>query len=314
MLNHEIIPTEIINKDLLYKDDIQEMINAFIDAQDVKESSRMTYRRAIKPYFIWIKDNNLTVSTLVRQDVLNYKRYLINTGLSPLSIGSYLTAVRKFYQWTENEDLFKNIARDIKTPRRKNAFVKQTLKPDQVKDLLSKITDKRNYAILNLMLRTGLRTIEVTTCNISDIIYKHDKRVLQVQSKGKIDKSDFVILSDKAYEPIREYLETRNNSRINEPLFVSASNSTRGNRLSTRTISKIAKRSLIGINLNSRVYSAHSMRHSTAVNLMRSGARLEDVQEVLRHSSPVTTQIYITTIKEEQRLEKATEHKLDDLF
>ena len=99
-----------------------------------------------------------------------------------------------------------------------------------------------------------------------------------------------------------------------EPLFTSSSNNNRGGRLTTRTVSGIAKDHLRRVGLDSREYTAHSLRHTTAVTIMRAGGSIEDTQHVLRHSSPATTQIYTATIKEELRLRNSTESLLDAAF
>lgn len=87
-----------------------------------------------------------------------------------------------------------------------------------------------------------------------------------------------------------------------------------GERLTTRSISYIAKEGLKGIGLDERSYTAHSLRHTTAVNILRAGGSMEQVQDTLRHSNINTSQIYTATIKEERRLENSGEALIDNLF
>ena len=172
----------------------------------------------------------------------------------------------------------------------------------------------RDYAIVNLMLRTGLRTVEVVRADVGDITYKGERRVLLIWGKGHTEKDDFVVLTDKAYEPIRAYLSTRKGVKAGEPLFTSTSHQNRGERLTTRTISSICKDGLKAIGLDGKEYTAHSLRHTTAVAILKHGGAITDVQEVLRHTSPATSQIYTESVKEELRLEKAPESVLDYAF
>ena len=167
---------------------------------------------------------------------------------------------------------------------------------------------------MNLLLRTGLRTIEVVRANVEDLTYKAGTRVLLVHGKGRSEKDQFVIVTDTAYQPIADYLATRPGVKAGEPLFTSASNNSKGGRLTTRTVSKIAKQSLRSVGLDSREYTAHSLRHTAAVTIMRAGGSIEEAQHVLRHSSPATTQIYTATIKEELRLRNSTESLLDAAY
>lgn len=244
---------------------------------------------------------------------------MLDRGMSSLSVGSYLTVVRKFYEWTEASKLYPNVAKGIKTPKRKQTFKKLPLAPEQISKLLLYFHGRqsealRDYAIVNLLLRTGLRTIEVVTANIEDITFKQGKRVLLVQGKGEVEKNNFVILTEKAYEPIRAYLAARPNAKTSEPIFISESNNSNGKRLTTRTISKVAKEGLKAIGLDSKHLTAHSLRHTLAVSILRAGGTLSDAQSVLRHANPATTQIYTRSIDEELRLKNAPEELVEDLY
>lgn len=294
------------------------VVASFIASQDVKESSRNLYARTLSQYFGWLEETGRLAHfvTLTRQDVLEYKDSLLASGLSALTVSSYIVAVRKFYEWAEAEKLYPNIAKGVKTPRRKQAFKKQHLTDAKSGDLLHYFQEKslRDYAIVNLLLRTGLRTIEVVRANVGDITFKGDKRVLLVWGKGHTEKDEFVQLTDKAYEPIKAYLATRKGAKAGEPLFTSNSRQNYGERLTTKTISSLCKEGLKAVGLDGREYTAHSLRHTTAVGILKHGGNITDVQDVLRHTSPATSQIYVESVKEELRLEHSPESLLDYAF
>ncbi len=294
---------------------IEELVDSFILSQDVKQSSRELYRRTLKQYFNWVEKKGYSLSQIARPQLLEYKEELLSSGMSSLTVGSYITSVRRFYTWTEANKFYPNIAKDIKSPKRKQQFRKQPLTTDQATKLLGYYQERavRDYAIVNLHLRTGLRTIETIRANVEDIIFKGSSRVLLIQGKGRDEKDNFVILTDKAYQPIERYLSTRR-ATGSEPLFISDSNNNKGERLTTRTISYIAKEGLKAIGLNEKQFTAHSLRHTTAVNILRAGGSLETAQYTLRHTNPATTQIYTATIKEEQRLKNSGEVLIDNLF
>lgn len=295
---------------------ISELIAQFIASQDVRTSSKGLYSRTLKQYFSWLQKSGIQIQDVTRVEILRYKQDLQDNSLSPLTVGSYLTVVRKFYEWAEGNKYYPNVAKGIKTPRRKQQFRKQALIQTQSKALLEYYEgrDKRDYAIINLLLRTGLRTIEAIRANVEDITFKSGKRVLLVHGKGRDEKDNFVILTDKANQSIADYLSTRPRVKSGEPLFISTSNNNKGKRLTPRTISYIAKEGLRAIGLDGKEYTAHSLRHTTAVNILRQGGTLEDAQGVLRHTNPATTQIYTATIKEEIRLQHAPEELLDALY
>lgn len=294
------------------------VVASFISTQDVKESSRNLYTRTLTQYFSWLENTGRinNVDKLTRQDILEYKDYLLASNLSALTVSSYIVSVRKFYEWAEAEKYYPNIAKGVKTPRRKQAFKKQHLTDAKSGELLQHFQNMslRDYAIVNLILRTGLRTVEVVRADVGDITFKGDKRVLLVWGKGHTEKDDFVVLSEKAYQPIKNYLATRKGAKAGEPLFTSNSRQNYGERLTTRTISALCKEGLRSIGLDGKEYTAHSLRHTTAVAILKHGGMITDVQDVLRHTSPATSQIYTESVKEELRLAKAPEHLLDCAF
>lgn len=295
---------------------IKDLVDSFIASQDVKESSKLLYRRTLRQYFNWVESKNYHLSEIARPQILEYKEDLLKSDKSSLTVGSYITSVRRFYDWTEANKFYPNVAKGVKTPKRKQQFRKQPLLPDQATALLSYYQNKalRDYAIVSLLLRTGLRTIEVIRSSVEDITFKGSQRVLLVQGKGRDEKDNFVLLTDKAYKPIADYLASRGKVKGSEPLFTSTSNNSKGERLTTRTISYIAKEGLKAIGLDGRSFTAHSLRHTTAVNILRAGGTLEKAQFTLRHNSLSTTQIYTATLNEERRLQDSGEALIDTLY
>lgn len=295
---------------------LEKLVDSFIEAQDVKQNSKDLYRRTLKQYFNWVNKKTYQLSEITRAQLIQYKEELLASGMSSLTVGSYITSVRRFYEWTEANKFYPNVAKGIKSPKRKQQFKKQPLLPFQATALLNYYQDKtlRDYAIVNLLLRTGLRTVEVMRATIEDITYKGSQRVLLIQGKGRDEKDNFVVLTEKAYQPIAQYLATRVNATASAPLFTSTSNNSNGVTLTTRTISYIAKEGLKAIGLNEKSFTAHSLRHTTAVNILRAGGSLETAQFTLRHTNPATTQIYTATLTEERRLETSGESLIDSLY
>lgn len=292
---------------------IEEAIELFVSECDIRENSRNVYRRGLLYFFKWVEKTGRTIRKLTRADIITFKDSLLNTH-SNLSVASYLVALRRFYEWAEGNKLYPNIAKGIKSPKRKNAYLKEHLRENQITDLLAHFEgNTRDYAIVNLLLRTGLRCIEVVRANVEDITFKGGQRILRVWGKGRDEKDAFVVLTDKAYAPIRAYLDTRGTTTLKEPLFISTSNRNLKGRLTTRSISKICKEGFRAIGIDGKEYTAHSLRHTTAVLLLKNGS-LADVQSVLRHSSPATSQIYTKSIEEELRLANPSEMKLDGIF
>ena len=303
------VSTPVVNQEL----SISRAIEAFVAECDIRENSRNVYRRGLQYFFKWVERTGRTISELTRADIITFKDSLLSTH-SNLSVASYLVALRRFYEWAEGNKLYPNIAKGIKSPKRKNAYLKEHLRESQIAELLAHFEgNTRDYAIVNLLLRTGLRCIEVVRANVEDITFKGGQRILKIWGKGRDERDAFVVLTDKAYAPIKAYLDTRGTTTLKEPLFVSTSNRNQNGRLTTRTISKICKEGFRAIGIDAHEYTAHSLRHTTAVMLLKNGS-LADVQSVIRHASPATSQIYTKSIEEELRLANPSEKKLDGIF
>lgn len=296
--------------------DITPVIDMFARSQDVAPSSRDLYARTVAGFFAWVQDTGRTVETLTVADVIAYKEHLLNVGKSSLTVASYINSIRRFYEWAEANKFYPNIAKGVHAPKRKQEFKKKPLTVGKVGELLrhEQAQSPRDYAIVNLCVRTGLRCIEVVRANIGDITYIGEQRVLMVQGKGRVEKDNFVILTDAAYKPLAAYLNTRKNTDVNAPLFVSESNRNNGGRMTTRAVSGLIKDGLRGVGLDNRAFTAHSLRHTAGTNVLRAGGSIEQAQYMLRHSNPATTQIYTATLREEQRLNNGGETLLDNLY
>lgn len=279
------------------------------DLSGVCSGTKDIYGRNLDRFNLWVDETDRAWNCLRLADINRYLDHLKESHLSVRTIASYLTALKMFFSWAESEKLYPNIAASAKLGRApKNVFVKQHLTKEDAQKLLSiEGLSLRDFAIINLMLRTGLRCIEISRLSVGSLDMMHGRRVLHVQGKGHLEADAEVILTDAAYQPISRYLASRSSYTANDPLFISESNhiGRHGRRLTTRTISGIVKAALRHIGIDRTDVTAHSLRHTTAVLILKAGGDLLDAQNALRHSSPSTTQIYVESIRKERLFEHA---------
>ena len=273
----------------------EEMFHRFISFIDAKPKTIESYTRAIRQFFVFTHANGIGNPT--RQDILAYRDYL-KIDRKPTTVQNYIIALRQFFKWTEQEGLYPNVADNIKGAKIQNDHKKDYLTSRQVKAILAEISregeiGKRDYAIFALMLTGGLRAVEVTRADVGDLSTLGDTPVLYIQGKGQDEKTDYVKLPGPVEKAIRSYLKTRSNLQGKQPLFTSTSNNNRGGRVSTRTISGIVKGRLIKAGYDSERLTAHSLRHTAANLNFINGGTLEETQQLLRHSNPNTTMIYL---------------------
>lgn len=267
----------------------------FVAFADVKEKSVETYTRALRQMFRFFADNG--IRNPQREDILSYRESLKASGKKPTTIQNYITATRLFFQWTEQERIYPNVAAHVKGAKLNREHKKDYLTSSQSKAVLagidrSSLTGLRDYAIVALMLTDALRTIEVSRANIEDLRTLGDFTVLYIQGKGRDEKAEYVKVPQPVEKAIRDYLKARGEADPTEPLFTSTSNNSKGGRLSTRTISGICKGSMVEAGYNSERLTAHSLRHTAVTLSLINGRPLEEVQEFARHANIATTMIY----------------------
>lgn len=267
---------------------------AFLDL-DSKPKTIETYTRALRQMFTYFADKG--VINPQREDILSYREYLKETGHKPTTIQNYITVIRIFFRWTASENLYPNIADHIKGAKLDRDHKKDYLTSGQVKNVLGDIDREtpqglRDYAIIALMVTGGLRTIEVVRANIEDMRTLGDSTVLYVQGKGRDEKTEYIKLSDPVEKAIRAYLKTRSNVSPEDPLFTSISNNSNGERMTTRSISRIAKNNMKEAGYDSSRLTAHSLRHTAVTLSLLAGKDITEVQQFARHANISTTQIY----------------------
>lgn len=276
-------------------------VEDFLKSLDVSERSRATYARSLRQFILWLYETGRNTLELQREDILDYKEYLAESK-SAYTVTLYLTSVRRLYQWLESQRVYPDITRGIKGAKKPRGFRKDTLSQDQLREALNamelvSLDSMRDYAIFNLMARTGLRAIEVSRALVEDIRMESGQEVLWVQGKGRDAKDDFVILTPEALEPIKNYLRARGAVKKEEPLFCSHSYRNMGDSLTTRSISRIIKQALQRVGLEDSRLTAHSLRH-TAISLSISGgASLQQAQAMARHTDSRTTLIYFHNLE-----------------
>lgn len=287
-------------------------LDLFLKSLDIRASSKGTYLRQLREFFSWLSTKSMAQPN--REDLLLYKEHLsYERELASLTVSGYLTAVRRFFEWLEATKVYPNIAKGIKGLKRRRGFKKDALTVDQVKKLLSSIdqrslSGKRDFAMLNLMVRTGLRTIEIARAVREDISRQGGQTVLFIQGKGRDSKDELVVLTDATLLPIKNYLSARTRVRDEDPIFVSHSTKNKGKRLTTRSVSRIAKNRLRDIFLDDRRLTAHSLRHTAITLSLLAGATPQEARAMARHSDINTTLVYAHNIN---RIKQAPELKID---
>lgn len=278
-----------------------------IDKNILKYLDYLTYERKLSDNTIKSYSNDLVklnayfkgnVTSLEYNDLSKYLQSL--SDLNTRSVAHATTVLNSFYTFLVNEEKIKdNPCTNIMAPKVVKPLPNY-LTEEEVTNLLDIILvtpyDYRNKAMFELLYATGLRISELCNLKVSDIDL--DNCFIRVFGKGK--KERIVPITDLVIKYLKIYLgEYRNvilKNADSEYLFIS--NSLKN--ISRQAFFKIIKQECLRAGIKKNV-SPHVLRHSFATHLLKHGADLRIIQELLGHEDISTTQIYAHLVNEKLR-------------
>lgn len=297
---------------------ISEIVTEWLENIDVKEITRKNYNRKISLWFRWLHANKIDPRSAQTKHVIAYKDHLIKTHHSSFTANGYMIVIKLFYNYCAAKRYCDNIAQNVKSGFRMTGKNKIPLTMDQARALLqsvdvSTVKGKRDRLMIALMLFNGLRTCEVERINIEDVGTREGVPVVYLQRKGKVDKNDMVVLHQKAVEYFEDYVSERDFD-CKDPLFISHRDCDRGKvvRINRQTIARMVKQRLRKIGIDDKKISAHSLRHTFGSLLVEQGIDMEDIRELMGHSSTMVTKIYVELVQQRKMLHCSPSMKMID--
>jgi site-specific recombinase XerD len=290
------------------ENDLNILIRRFLEHLEIeKNCSRLTirnYQHYLNVLVIFLsnenKDKKLTIDNITSDVVRRFRLFLARQKgtlgeMKLVTQGYYVIALRSFLKWLIRNDYKVLQPEKLDIPKIRDHSLKfldyQQMERLLVQPLPSSKNGFRDRAILELLFSTGLRVSELVHLNRDQINLK--TREFGVIGKG--GRARVVFISTQAAEHVAKYLMSREDKY--KPLFI---RSLRPNeipvndesvRLSSRSIQRLVKHYVKTANLPVEA-TPHTLRHSMATDLLRSGANLRAVQEILGHKNIATTQIY----------------------
>lgn len=271
------------------------------DADGASPKTLTAYRKGMQVFTDWLRDTG-NAGTVTPTTVVQFKGRLAER-YSAQTVNLRLSAVRSFYRWcVVTERLPVSPAESVKGAKRPKSkqHKRDALTNGEVLAVLATcdpgtLAGVRDAAILSLMAYCGLREVEVHRANVGNLKTQGDRLVLEVQGKGRAEADEVVVIPASQESVIREWVAHRltfADHADSEPLFVSLSNRTRGQRLVTRSIRAMVKSRYHQAGVVGNRKTTHSLRHNAITNAIRHGATPMQVQSMARHSSFDTTLNY----------------------
>jgi site-specific recombinase XerD len=146
---------------------------------------------------------------------------------------------------------------------------------------------RRDYAILLLLARLGLRSSEVAFLELDEIDWKAG----QLSVRGKSGQRSDLPLSTEVGKAIAAYLRYGRPPSSSRRVFLRAKAPIRG-LLGPQAISSLVRHNLVRAGIQAPTHGAHQFRHGLATEMLRQGASLGEIGELLGHHNPQTTKIY----------------------
>lgn len=235
----------------------------------------------------------------VTQDELRTFLASIHKKLEKTSQARKLSALRSFYRFLNDYDLFEENPADKIAHPKTSTKIPAFLGVDDVFHFLDALRKSsmqpestwrrwRNWALFECLYSTGVRVSELVGLDEGSVSFNEG----MIRALGKGKKERITPIGNKALESLRGYLAALDaqfpQARVRSgALFRNA----RGGRLTTRSVQRILRSELRKCGLW-QYLTPHGLRHTFATHLLNSGADLRAIQEMLGHASLSTTQRY----------------------
>lgn len=280
----------------------EEYYNKYLDylqfERKLSKNTINSYQDNLKRFEDFIK--NKSIKNLTKEDILNFLKF--NEDMAEKSRAHYLTVIKNFYEFLSFENLInENPCENIKSPKISKKLP-EFLTEEEIEKLLdiklNNYFDYRNKAMLETLYATGMRVSELVDLKLNNIDLENN--LIRIMGKGS--KERISPISDIATKYLKIYIEEYRNiflkNKDTEYVFINNF----GNKISRQGFFKNLKQisTIQGIKKN---ISPHTLRHSYATHLLKNGADLRIIQELLGHSDICTTEIYTQVINEKVKLD-----------
>ena len=249
----------------------------------------------VKKLVYFLDEEKISSSPIgINEELIQKFIYTIAKEISPRSQARIISGLRSYFDYLIFENYRASNPTDLIETPKIGVKLPDTLSEQEINSLisaidLSKAEGERNRAMLETMYSCGLRVSELIHLKISDLFF--DEGFIKIVGKG--NKERFVPIHYSAQKYIVLYMnEIRDHLSIKKGFEDTLFLNRRGKSLSRQMIFMILKALAIKINLNKKI-SPHTFRHSFATHLLKNGADLRAIQQMLGHESITTTEVYV---------------------
>lgn len=261
----------------------------------LSKNSIDNYIRDVKKLTNFINKNEIETSPItIQKETIQQFIYDIAKNLNPRSQARIISGLRSFFDYLIFEDYRQDNPTDLIEIPKIGRKLPDSLSKIEIDKLISAIDlshpqGERNRTIIETIYSCGLRVSELINLQLSDLFF--DEGYIRILGKG--NKFRFVPIHYSTIKYLNFYIKDIR-SHINpkkeyeDIVFLNR----RGGKLSRQMIFIILRDLATKINLNKKI-GPHTLRHSFATHLLKNGADLRAIQQLLGHESITTTEIYV---------------------
>lgn len=285
--------------------EVEKYIGDYLNYLEIEKNrsvkTRENYERYLKAFLAF--SGAKSAKDVTSERVRDFRLYLARRNIKKNTQSYYIIALRNFLKYLIKNDVVALSPDKIELPKIPPRQIEIPEEADLERLLAAprgaSLRDLRDKAILELLFSTGLRLSEL--CALNRYI-NVDRGEISIRGKG--GKLRLVFLSDDAKKIIKDYLAKREDAE--EPLFVSFVGNPKVKskkiigRITPRAVQRLIARYAKKAGIQDRV-TPHMLRHMFATDLLRNGADLRSVQELLGHANVATTQVYTHLTNKELR-------------
>lgn len=238
------------------------------------------------------------IKNITPEDIYEFLMYTDSVrGNMAAAKSRKLSAIKGFFKYltVKRMMLEVNPAADIEAPKQKQALPKFLSLEESLALLNAVKNDKeskntvRDFAIITIFLNCGIRVSELVGINLEDM----DDMLRSMTVTGKGNKQRIVYLNDACKQAIADYLDIRLSKDMDSSKTSALFLSSRGQRISVKTVQWIVYKYLDMAGLESKHYSVHKLRHTAATLMYQTGnVDVRVLKDILGHEQLNTTQIY----------------------
>ncbi len=277
---------------------LNKQISLFLSGRDISDSSKCVYGNILNSFYKFLINNNRSPGKMKTADLLYFKSQMQAKGKSATTINLYLSVLRTFFKWQKSKGYVKyNLAEGVKLVPLQKRYRRGILTRDQVKQLIDSIEKDtpvglRDRLMIRLAWELGLRCVELSRLKVENI----EGSSVWITGKGSYDQAQ-MMLSEGCVSDILEYMEIMQIGKGHVFKTLTSNPYQKGIPLTRQGVSKAIGRRIRKSGLNITGITAHSLRHSCAVELLRKGQSIVTVSAYLRHRNISTTELYVSWAK-----------------